>query len=186
MYSIDLMMSEHIYIRRMMAVMAASLKTGMIDSEEWEHIIAFLQDYADEHHHRKEEKILFPEMIKTIGGMVEGIIEGVMLVEHEEGRKHVRGMIHGLEAYKTAPTKVHFDRIEQDVNRYIQILGEHTEKEDRILYQMALVHLTEEAKEEVDRLCQKAEDRDTALQVQKTHLSFLEHMENKYNIHYNE
>lgn len=44
---------------------------------------------ADEHHHGKEEKFLFPEMVERLGRIAENLVTHGMLVEHDRGRAHV-------------------------------------------------------------------------------------------------
>lgn len=145
-------------------------------------ITGFLKNYGDKHHHMKEEKILFPIMIENIGGFVEGIIDGVMLVEHDEGRNYVKGMKKAIEAYKENPLQENRDALAYQANGYIQILSEHTDKEEQVLYQIAQVHLDEKAKEKVDALCREVENRDEQDGVQSTYLSLLKKLEKKYSI----
>ena len=59
-------------------------------------LLDFLKGFVDRCHHGKEEDVLFPELerrgVKREGGPI-----GVMLMEHEAGRGHVRAMSEGLD-----------------------------------------------------------------------------------------
>ena len=67
MYAIDLMMNEHIQIRKMLEVMRAMVKQLQagedVPIEDFEATVDFARKYADKHHHMKEEDILFPELM---------------------------------------------------------------------------------------------------------------------------
>ncbi|MBM3241820.1 hypothetical protein FJZ31_36580 [Candidatus Poribacteria bacterium] len=91
-------------------------------------------------HFAKEEDVLFPEMEKFMP--VEGGPIGVMLLEHEELRKVNDEFQKGLEAYVKNPndTKA-VALIKQNGMNIIQILRQHINKEDNILFMMAEMHL---------------------------------------------
>jgi hemerythrin-like domain-containing protein len=63
MNSIALMMDEHKYIKRGLVVIRkmciAILKGDEVAFEDFNKIIEFVRNYADKHHHNKEEEILF-------------------------------------------------------------------------------------------------------------------------------
>ncbi|RPH54228.1 MAG: hemerythrin, partial [Acidobacteria bacterium] len=63
--------------------------------EHLEHLLDFLKGFVDLCHHGKEEDVLFPELEK-LGVKRDGGPIGVMLMEHEVGRTHVRAMSGGL------------------------------------------------------------------------------------------
>ncbi len=98
-------------------------------------VIAFIRDFADDCHHQKEERMLFPTLeehgIPRRGGPI-----GVMLDEHELGRSLVRQMSEAVEAYvagdQTAP-----QRFLPSARRYIELLTQHIFKEDNVLFPMA-------------------------------------------------
>src|SRR5512140_2565383 len=64
--------------------------------EDLDQLLDFLRGFVDRCHHGKEEDVLFPELerrgVKRDGGPI-----GVMLMEHEAGRGHVRAMSEGLD-----------------------------------------------------------------------------------------
>lgn len=100
-----------------------------------EQIIEFLTVFVDKCHHGKEERILFPAMeeagIPNNGGPI-----GAMLLEHEEGRKYIRGM----KATMGALDNTHRENVQtflENATNYKTLLTAHISKEDNILYPMA-------------------------------------------------
>ncbi len=102
-----------------------------IDKEFFKKAIYFIQHYADDFHHAKEEKILFKEMLK------DSVQENLhcnpidqMLYEHDLGRDFVKGLKEGLE-------KGDKKKVIENARNYAQLIREHIFKEDNILYPMA-------------------------------------------------
>ena len=179
MYAIDLMMNEHIQIRKMLEVMRAMVKQLQagedVPIEDFEATVDFARKYADKHHHMKEEDILFPELMETVW-MTTDIIQGVMLPEHQEGREHIARFADALEQCKEEPTEEAVSTACLEIDYYTTLLKEHTEKEDQVLYQIALMHLPEESKEKVDRLCKEKEAKEPV----ESYLKSLESLSAKY------
>ncbi|MDY5278419.1 hemerythrin domain-containing protein [Sharpea porci] len=183
MFIIEAMMNDHENIRRMMKVMRAidnDIKNGnVIEVEDVERIIDFLRVYGDEHHHHKEEVILFPAMLETIP-MTDGMINGVMLVEHEGGREYVSDLESALLDYKKDPNDNNASRICFASEGYINLLSDHTSKEDEILYQVAENNLPADTKERVDALGHEWEERSIANGIYDKYLGVLEELEARY------
>lgn len=91
-------------------------------------------------HFAKEEDALFPEMEKFMP--IEGGPIGVMLLEHQELRRTNDEFQKGLEVYVKNPgdAKAAVLIKENGIN-IIQILRQHIDKEDNILFMMAEMHL---------------------------------------------
>jgi hemerythrin-like domain-containing protein len=89
----------------------------------------FIQRYADQFHHAKEENILFNELCKDTVEMHCNPTPQ-MLHEHDLGRGFVKEMKEGLKENNK-------DKIIQNARNYCQLLKEHIDKEDNILYPMA-------------------------------------------------
>ena len=89
------MMDEHQLILRMITLVEKN--TALLEQRRFRNwqfyldAVDFIRNYADRFHHAKEEDVLFVELIKN--GMPEknSPIEA-MLMEHDQGRGHVRGM----------------------------------------------------------------------------------------------
>ena len=183
-YSIELMEKEHADINRMLKVMqqySIRIMHGEeIDQEDFKGIIDFVRNYADKHHHGKEEKSLFPLMVERLGKLADNLIPHGMLVEHELGRSHVRALEEALKVYKETPTdEIRLDIITEAMG-YAHLLSLHTEKENSVVYPFAERMLSEEDFAKVDAYCRRFEAEEDTKGVQKKYLSFLEEMEKKY------
>lgn len=97
-------------------------------------VIAFIRDFADGCHHRKEEQMLFPAL-EEHGVPREGGPIGVMLYEHEVGRNLVAQISRAVEAY-AAGDRAAGQRFVAPARRYIELLTQHIFKEDNVLFPM--------------------------------------------------
>lgn len=129
---------EHRVIERMLAVLhraAAKLEAGeRVDPSVFERGIDFIRNFADRYHHAKEENALFTTMAAHGIPQRQGPI-GVMLMEHEQGRAHVRGMAEALEKYRAGDDSAR-SALAEHANGYADLLSAHIYKEDNILYPM--------------------------------------------------
>ena len=66
--SVILMEEDHANINRALGVIRniclQLMQGGEVPDEDFREIIQFVREYADKHHHGKEEKFLFPVMVK--------------------------------------------------------------------------------------------------------------------------
>ena len=138
--------AEHRGIERMLAILdtiSGRLEAGQaVDTGHLDQILEFIQVFADRCHHAKEEDLLFVAM-RPAGVPTEGGPIGAMLADHQEGRRHVRGMAEGLEAYRRNEEGAG-RRIAEHARGYAALLREHIVKEDRVLYPLADRILTQE------------------------------------------
>lgn len=108
--------------------------------------LEFTENFA-EPHHQKEEQVLYPAMEKR-GVPREGGPIGVMLMEHEEKRKHVRELKKAVEANDK-------DKIKEHALAIVSILRDHINKENNILYPMAEQVLTPEELASMAHKCEE-------------------------------
>jgi len=104
--------------------------------------LEILRNFADKCHHAKEERNLFQLMAER-GVPREGGPLGVMLHEHEQGRRHIETMervLPGASRGDTEPVRV----FAEHARSYARLLRQHIGKEDKILYPMAEQVLTAE------------------------------------------
>jgi len=109
-------------------------ETGEVRVERLEQMVDFFRNFADRCHHAKEEKLLFVRMEERGVSREAGPI-GVMLYEHELGRGHVRAIAELLPQVAKNPAARR--EIQQHLEDYIQLLRDHINKEDYILYPLA-------------------------------------------------
>jgi hypothetical protein len=90
MPSVLLMNEEHRYIKRMLGVMRGYCQKVLRGEEvalaDFHSMIDFVRNYADKHHHGKEEDIFFVYMMDELGQLAEKLVKMGMLVEHDLGR----------------------------------------------------------------------------------------------------
>jgi hemerythrin-like domain-containing protein len=95
----------------------------------------FIQGFADGCHHKKEEGVLFKRMEEE-GIPVQGSPLGVMLAEHEMGRRYTRAMRSAAQSMQSGDTSANGKAI-QNAHDYVTLLRQHIFKEDNILFPMA-------------------------------------------------
>ena len=99
----------------------------------WDQTVEWFRAFADRNHHAKEEKSLFPAMVKA-GVPAENSPISVMLEEHVQGRALIRAMAVEAIAQRAAAAL-----------GYVQLLRDHIAKEDGILWPLAESVLDERA-----------------------------------------
>lgn len=129
---------EHEGIRIMLEILQ-TVAQKMVDGEsvpkdEIDDIMEFLTIFVDTCHHGKEEEFLFPALESAGIARDNGPI-GVMLHEHEQGRKFISNMKNSLG--KFGSTKFNAPSFQQYVEEYVSLLNEHILKENNKLFPMA-------------------------------------------------
>lgn len=126
----EILREEHTLILRALDVLesaAGRLERGGGPGEDWwREVLGWLRAFADRNHHAKEERALFPAMIKAgVPGAPGGPI-GVMLEEHVAGRALVATMESGAAARRAASAR-----------DYVALLRAHIDKENEVLFPLA-------------------------------------------------
>ncbi len=108
MYGIDLLLEEHKNIYALTEylnkICCLILEGAKVDVMEFRECIDFVRNYADKHHHEKEEKILFKFMLDKNDSAAEKLIRNGMLVEHDLARYHIGELDKALTQYEKNPT----------------------------------------------------------------------------------
>ncbi len=108
---------------------------GTVNIERIRKFIEFSKHFTDGCHHIKEEKLLFPKLVENGFDGDSGPI-GVMLYEHQEGRKFIRNMAE-IVMENDEPDKTNTDLLASNLRNYIYLLRNHINKENEILFNMA-------------------------------------------------
>ena len=183
MDSIKLMMEEHQYILRMLAVVRKACLLVMngeaINYEDFDKMIDFIRTYSDAHHHGKEEKLLFAEMVEHLGSLGSKMVNQGMLVEHNLGRLYIKELVSALERTKQGDDESRIDVIANAIS-YTHHLKRHIDKEDQVIYTFAKRHLPEGILNKVNEDTVVFENTAHEKGVQEHYISLLEDLEKKY------
>jgi len=109
-------------------------------------IMEFLTIFVDKCHHGKEEEFLFPAL-EAVGVPREGGPIGVLLGEHEQGRRLVARLKEFVAGCQSGDQQAGagFQSVVKD---YVALLNQHITKEDAVLFPMADARL--DAKQDAD------------------------------------
>ena len=132
----EILSDEHRVIERVLDALQRLTAVPVNQSlEQWRKALVFFRHFADQCHHFKEEKVLFPAL-EEHGIPREGGPIGMMLQEHEEGRAHVKAMVTAVEQLSTGNGTAD-EVLLAHARAYVTLLREHIQKEDDILFRMA-------------------------------------------------
>jgi len=132
--------------------MAALIAEGKsLEAEDPPKLLAVLREFADTCHHGKEENILFPAMEAAGIPRERGPI-GQMLAEHEAGREHIRKM-------GAAAKAGDYPAFAREARAYVELLRQHIEKENTVLFPMGERTLDAGTLERVMRKFDEHEER---------------------------
>ncbi len=162
MFGIDILYTEHDhvvrftgYLRKLCAEMLAGAEP---DKEIWKQCVRFIRDYADDHHHGKEEAILFEVMLEKLGPAAHKMINAGMLVEHNLARYHTQSMEEAIDALSDEPTmEEKLDLITHALS-YADLLRRHAHKENNVLFPFAARSLSPEDLEKVNEASKAYEE----------------------------
>jgi hemerythrin-like domain-containing protein len=142
----EVLKTEHRAIELMLRILdnvSDRLERGeTVDTGDLEAMVEFIRVFADRCHHAKEEDHLFPAMEKA-GIPREGGPVGVMLFEHDRGREFVRGLAEGISRLSQGDTGA-AAQVVRNARGYANLLREHINQEDNILYEIADAQLSHE------------------------------------------
>ena len=159
MNAIDDLINEHEAVRLTLRVLKSIsqeiAKSGKISNpEHLDQLFDFFSTFVDRCHHSKEEEQLFPAL-EEVGVSREGGPVGVMLKEHQRGRDLVAEMKTALAQYRSGDADA-AQKFTQHANDYITLLDFHIDKENNVLFPMAINNLPDsklaELKKAFDRI----------------------------------
>jgi len=183
MNSVEIMVMEHEYILRMLKVVRKAsfkvMKGEEINYEDFNKMIEFIRQYADAHHHGKEEKFLFKEMQTKLGKLGENLITHGMLVEHDFGRLYMSDLTDALQRVKDGDEESKLDVISNAIG-YTNLLKRHISKENDAVYSFGETKLPKEVIEEINLKTEEFEKEAEKNGTQKYFIDMLENMEKKY------
>lgn len=179
MTAIEELKHEHRVIERMLAILeaaAAKADAGQeLPTDFFPKVVDFIRNFADRCHHGKEEDNLFPAMEKHGISRQAGPI-GVMLMEHEQGRAFVRGMDEATQRFASGD-RTALKAALDNAQGYAELLRQHIDKEDNILYQMADQVLTPADQQELLLKFEKVEQERIGVGKHEEYAKLVEDLE---------
>ncbi|WP_455716776.1 hemerythrin domain-containing protein [Anaerosporobacter sp.] len=185
MYGIDILVKEHDAILRMAKVMRnASLHVmngGELVVADFDAMVDFVRNYADKHHHKKEENLLFDFMVKELGSVGKNLVTHGMLVEHDLGRLHMTDLEQALRAYEedNTNTGAKLDII-VNTTAYTYLITRHATKENEVVFTFGEKNLKKESLVFIDEQTKILEEDGEKEGVQSKYLGILQRLEDKY------
>ena len=119
----------------------------IIDLQHIDQLLEFFKVFVDKCHHGKEEELLFPAL-ENVGVSNKGGPIGVLLHEHQQWREYVQNMNAALVQYKKGD-RTAVDEFVINAKGYINLLNQHIDKENGVLFPLAEKHLSEQEQEKL-------------------------------------
>jgi hemerythrin-like domain-containing protein len=177
---IELMVEEHRYIKRMLAVIRKYcykiLKGEQVQYEDFHRMIDFVRNYADKHHHGKEEIMLFNRMSEEMGAAAQKLVRHGMLVEHDLGRLHMQELEAAVKRVQEGDDEARLDVIANAVS-YTHLLYRHIQKEDDVVFKYAQNNLAKATLEKINKEGEQFEQQAREDGVQERYLALLKELE---------
>ncbi len=185
MNGLQLMVEEHVYIKRMLKVIRQAcqliLEDKPVDYGDFALMIDFVREYADKHHHGKEEDILFNRIIEETGETGEKLITHGMMVEHLQGRLFIHDLEQAVEAVQKGNHDARLDVIANAIS-YTHLLNRHIDKEDDVVYPFADRKLKSETLEQIHGECAIFEGKQMTDRIQEKYVRLVSELEAKYGL----
>ncbi|WBW50448.1 hemerythrin domain-containing protein [Peptoniphilus equinus] len=154
MKSIEVLMTEHeaitAFVDRIEVECLRILEVHTVNTAFFRAAISYIREYADGIHHKKEEDILFRYMEDTLGTAAQKLVRSGMLVEHQLARSYCLGMEEYLNAYEATPNRHTMLQLLTHAMSYVNLLRQHIEKENGVVYPFAEAHLEEVIQQRVE------------------------------------
>ncbi|OPJ57939.1 hemerythrin domain-containing protein [Clostridium oryzae] len=184
MYSIELMVAEHDNIlkfnRAVRNACIGILKGEEVCTEDFLDMVSFARNYADKHHHGKEEQILFKEMVKQLGEIGNNLITHGMLVEHDMGRLFISELEAAAKQYRGKDDYENKADIIANAIGYTKLLQRHIDKENKVVYTYAERSLSPEILKGIDERVVDFEKQAEDEKVIETYIQILDRLTEKY------
>ena len=155
MFGIDILHEEHENIRRftkyVRKICGEIIEGKELKKEIFQECLDFMKNYADIHHHGKEEEILFKVMLENLGPIADKMVNLGMMTEHNLGRYHIDSLEKAVNILDGKVTTEQKTDIVTHALAYADLLLRHLEKENTVLYPFAVRNLKAELMEKVNR-----------------------------------
>ena len=179
MKATEILMAEHRVIERVVAAMdqaALRLESGeTVRPEFFLDAADFVKGFADGCHHMKEEQVLFQAMVENGLSTEKGPV-AVMLSEHEQGRAFIRQLRESALRLQAGDRSAASD-VSLSARGYAELLRQHIQKEDLVLFPMADRVIPQGKYDEVFEGFERVEHEETGEGVHEKYLALAESLE---------
>lgn len=177
MNGIELLVEEHknivLFTKLLKKISCDILEGKEVDIKKLREGVEFARNYADKHHHGKEEEILFRIMLEKLGPLAEKLIRGGMYIEHDLGRFHMGELSKALDLYEKEPSTQAKLAIITNASAYADLLTRHAGKEDDVVFTFAARSLSDEDKKQVDMESELFEEAAKKLGTQEKYVDWI-------------
>ncbi|AGB41169.1 hypothetical protein Halha_1222 [Halobacteroides halobius DSM 5150] len=179
---IELLRDEHDNIKRVLVVMRKLcikiLKQDQVEFDAFSDAIDFVRNYADKHHHGKEEDILFAMISDHLDDDIEKDPVEAMLSEHDLGRYFIGNLESALDSVKEGKENAKVDIIANAI-AYADLLAGHIYKEDNIIYSYAEEELSQDSLQKVHQEGKEVEATASEEGLQEGYINLVNELEAK-------
>jgi len=131
------------------------MRTGRLEGDWVRSFVEFSRRYTEDFHQAKEERLLLRRLRERAPAETLGVI-GVMLAEHEGGRKRLDRLLERLPAAEEGDESAVLQATEQ-LSAYVCLLGAHIAQEHNVLFRLAERVLGEDDVRWLDRASEEVE-----------------------------
>jgi Uncharacterized conserved protein len=174
------MVEEHKNIKRMLVITRKLcymiIKQENVDYNDFYKVIDFVKNYADKHHHGKEEAMLFNRMTDELGPAAQKLVTYGMLVEHDLGRLYMRELEAAVAKVIAGVDEAKVDVIGSAMS-YASLLTRHIEKEDNVVYKFAKNGLSKETMASIQKECDIFESEGSSEAAREKYIALVAEME---------
>jgi len=182
MNATDELQKEHRFILAMIEIIGELCnrleRDGTADPGHLAAVIDFIRTFADGCHHAKEERALFPAL-EAAGIPRENGPVGVMLAEHDAGRRFVTAMDATLDGIRAGDAAAARDFI-ANARGYMELLVKHIHKEDEVLFVLADRYLSPDEQERLVREFERIERDETGAGAHERYHALLHELRGVY------
>lgn len=178
----EVLVHEHEVIEKGLSILEKLIikyqQEDSLDVKRLEQIVDFFKNFADKCHHAKEEKLLFPSLT-TKGMPVQGGPIGVLLQEHDIGRRYISGILEGIKKYSSRVADAK-EEISNNCLGYIELLRQHIYKENNVLFPMAENLLSDSEQKELLEDFEEIEEKEIGPEVHEKYAKMIGELEKEY------
>ncbi len=175
--AIDILVMEHENVLELVDIVKTKCKKIMngeeIVIEFFKKVLDLGRNYVDGHHHKKEEDILFEMMIEKLGEPISHVIKDGMLFEHNVGRMFLMNLEFAIMDFEKLVDEDSKLKILSNAYGYVDMMENHVEKENEIIYPFAEQNLTIIDQEDINKKFETFEENAAQSGVQSKYLTIL-------------